>query len=326
MKDFLRKYNRFDRLAIKIVLAGVVGVLVAGVVFYFGHLRGVFEGGASRDSTSTGSVDNCLKVPELADGAVRMVTKVIDGDTVLIEGGYSVRLLGIDADERGYPCYSAAKERLEEMVLGKEVRLEKEKEDKDKWCRYLRYVFVGDVNVGLELVKEGLVVARASAEDSKYQKEIALAERLAIDNEIGCKWGGQARLPDRQGAVESDRGGFGQEANYQWSRLTPELTGLKVVEACSAAKYYGQEVIVEGWVADGYRSKTNTVFLNFERAYPNQCFTAVIFSSDQYRFIQNPEEYYANQMVRIKGEVKEYKGKPEIILKKAEQIERGKAL
>jgi micrococcal nuclease len=244
---------------------------------------------------------------------------VIDGDTVLIEGGYSVRLLGIDADERGYPCYSAAKERLGEMVLGKEVRLEKAKEDKDQWCRYLRYIFVGDVNVGLELVKEGLVVARASAEDNKYQEEIALAEKLAIDNKIGCKWSGQ-------GAVESDRDGSDRGANYQWSRLTPELTDLKVVEACLADKYYGQEVIVEGWMADGYRSKTNTVFLNFERAYPNQCFTTVIFSSDQYRFIQNPEEYYANQMVRVRGEIKEYKGKPEIILKKAEQIERGKAL
>jgi uncharacterized protein YqfA (UPF0365 family) len=30
-----------------------------------------------------------------------VVTKVIDGDTVVVEGGWHVRLLGIDADEKG---------------------------------------------------------------------------------------------------------------------------------------------------------------------------------------------------------------------------------
>jgi len=315
MKGFLKKN--------KISLAIIIGILVLGTTIYFWPKK-----------TKTLKIyketpqKTCENIPELPDGAVKLVTKIIDGDTFLIENGYSVRILGIDADERDHPCYEPAKNRLEELILNKEVKLEKGNKDKDQYCRYLRYVFLtssenknlsekSSTNVGLELVKEGLAVARASAEDNKYQKEIALAERTAIENQVGCKWSGE-------GAVGSDKDNVKKEANYQWSKLTPELTGLKVVEACSADEHYGQEVIVEGWVADGYRSKTNTVFLNFERAYPNQCFTAVIFSSDQYRFIQNPEEYYAGQMVRVKGKVKEYKGKPEIILKKAEQIEKGK--
>ena len=65
----------------------------------------------------------------------KLVTKVLDGDTVIIEGGYSVRLLGIDADERGYPCYSSAKERLEELVLNEEVYVEADKEDQDQYKR-----------------------------------------------------------------------------------------------------------------------------------------------------------------------------------------------
>jgi endonuclease YncB( thermonuclease family) len=32
-----------------------------------------------------------------------VVTKVIDGDTVVVEGGYHVRLLGMDSDEKNYP-------------------------------------------------------------------------------------------------------------------------------------------------------------------------------------------------------------------------------
>jgi hypothetical protein len=78
MKDFLGKYNRFDKLFIKIVLAVVVGVLVVGAVFYFGYFRGVFDGGDLTGSASTGSASNgkdCSDVPELVDGAVRMVTK-----------------------------------------------------------------------------------------------------------------------------------------------------------------------------------------------------------------------------------------------------------
>jgi len=294
----------------------IIAVVLIIVSFLFWRLKPL---GNFISSDLTLETKSCLNIPELPDGAVRMVTKVIDGDTFLIEGGYPVRVLGIDADEQGYPCYSAAKERLEGMVLNKEVKLEKGKEGKDKWCRYLRYVFVDDVNVGLELVKEGLVVARASAEDNRYQKEIALAEKAAIENKVGCKWSGQ-------GAVKSKRGISAKKSDYQWSKLIPESTGLKVVEACLADRYYGQEVIIEGWVADGYRSKTNTVFLNFEQPYPNQCFTAVIFSSDQSHFVKSPERYYAHRRVRIKGTIKIYKGKPEIILKHPEEIEIGRAL
>jgi len=293
------------KLAIKIIIL-ILLISLIGLVIYLLN---------PNNDDLNGEDGSCSDTLKLEDGAVKMVTKVIDGDTVLIEGGYSVRLLGIDADERGKSCYETAKERLEELVLGQEVILESGNDDLDQWCRYLRYLFLDDVNIGLEMVKEGFAVARASTEGSKYQSEIALAEKNAIDNKVGCKWGGY-------GATESSL--INRDKTYQWSKLTPELTGLEKIESCSADEYYGKEVIVEGWVVDAYRSKTNTVFLNFEQAYPNQCFVAVIFSSDQYRFIQNPEEYYAEQMVRIKGEVEEYNGKPEIILKEAEQIEMGK--
>ena len=87
-----------------------------------------------------------------------IVTKVIDGDTVVAEGGWHVRLLGMDADEKGYPCYESAKIRLEELVLGKQVVLEKDKTDLDQYGRCLRYIFVNNINVDVQLVKEGLAV------------------------------------------------------------------------------------------------------------------------------------------------------------------------
>ncbi len=87
----------------------------------------------------------------------------------------------------------------------------------------------------------------------------------------------------------------------------------------------GRELIVEGEVASAYHdSESNTLFLNFEKPYPNQCFTGVIFSSDLHKFVESPEDYYLNKTVRIMGEVKEYQGRPEIILETPNQIEIGK--
>ena len=299
MKEFFEKNKTF--------LAIVVGAVIIGGAIY---LSSINRGEVAEKSPPTG--ENCKNIPELPDNALELATKVIDGDTFLIEGGYSVRILGIDADERGYPCYDAAKNRLEELILNKEVKLEMENENLDQYCRYLRYISLGDKNISLELVKEGLAIARFSSEDVKYRQEITDAEKQAKENKIGCKWSASVK-------TSGDK-----KTEFSWDKLTPELTGLKVIGVCQAGNYYNKEVIVEGKIVDAYRSKTNTVFLNFEKAYPNHCFTSVIFSSDQYKFIQNPESYYLDKNVRIKGKIKEYQGKPEIILNDPSQIEIGK--
>jgi len=297
----------------KLFLAIVVGALIVGGAIYFSSKRI----GNSEINTGQTGVKTCENVPELPDGSLKLATKIIDGDTFLIEGGYSVRILGIDADERGYPCYEAAKTGLEGLILNKEIRLERGKEDKDQWCRYLRYVFLSSRNISLELVREGLAVARFSPEDVKYRKEITRSEKEAKENEVGCKWSAYANASADKSSDE--------KVVFQWEKLTTEKLGFDVVGACQAGKYLGRELIIEGKVVDTYHdSKSNTVFLNFEKAYPNHCFTGVIFSSDLYKFVQNPEDYYLNKTVRIMGEVKEYQGRPEIILEVPSQVEVGK--
>jgi Micrococcal nuclease (thermonuclease) homologs len=302
MTKFLEK----NKIFIGIIL---VALIVWGTI-YFSKVKVNKNLIGSLVSKEEFSSKPCANLPLLEDGTKKLVTKVIDGDTFLIEGGYSVRILGIDADERGYPCYQAAKEKLEELILNKEVRLEKEKEDFDQYCRYLRYVFADDKNVAFELVKEGLVVARFSPENIKYREEISLAEKEARENKIGCKWGNVAKVEEK--------------TEFQWKNLTQDKTGLKVIDACQAGNYYGDEIIVEGKVVDAYLSKKNNVFLNFGKPYPNQCFSAVIFSSDLYKFGDNPEKYYNQKIVRIRGKIQEYQEKPEIILKNLSQIEVGR--
>jgi len=309
MKEFLEKN--------KIFLAIVIGAVIVGGTIYFSEQKEKPFVGKEKQTQS------CENIPELPDGASKLVTKVIDGDTFLIETGYSVRILGIDADERGYPCYEPAKNKLEELILNKKVKLEKGRENLDQYCRYLRYVFLDNKNISLELVKEGLAVPRFSPEDLKYKKEIANTEKEARENKVGCKWSAFVSAPAEATATPAEN--KGERVELQWEKLTTEKLGSEVVGACQAGKYLAKELIVEGKVVDTYRHlKTNTVFLNFEKAYPNQCFTAVIFSSHLDKFVQNPEDYYLNKIVRIMGEVKEYQGRPEIILEMPNQIEIGK--
>jgi len=299
MKEFFEKN--------KIFIAVIISALIIGGAIYLGLNKPDKE-----NNISGGEISECLAPSQT------IVTKIIDGDTVVVEGGEHIRLLGIDADERGYPCYGEAKSRLEELVLNKEVRLEKDQTDVDQYNRCLRYIFLDEQNIDLQLVKEGLAIARFYEPDVKYKDEIALAEKEAIENKIGCKWSGSVPLS----GTSADEN---KKVNFQWEKLTTEKLGYDVVADCEAGKYSGRELIIEGKVVDTYHdSKSNTVFLNFEKPYPDSCFTGVIFSSNLYKFVQSPEDYYLNKTVRIMGEVKEYQGKPEIILETPTQIEIGK--
>jgi len=116
------------------------------------------------------------------------VIEVIDGDTIRIEGNYKVRLIGVNTPERGQKCYEEAKIFLKNLIEGKEVYLERDKRDKDKYGRLLRYVYYNSTMVNLLLVKEGYAVIFFDKENRKYSKELEEAYIYAKENKIGCLW------------------------------------------------------------------------------------------------------------------------------------------
>ena len=116
------------------------------------------------------------------------VVRVIDGDTFVIDSGERVRLIGINAPERGHRCYEEAKEELEKLVLGKKVMLEKGKRDRDVYGRLLRYVFVNNTFVNYELVRRGYATPYFIEKDEKYRDSILLAEKVARSKKAGCLW------------------------------------------------------------------------------------------------------------------------------------------
>ncbi len=113
------------------------------------------------------------------------VIEVIDGDTIVIEGGVKVRLIGINAPERGEEYYEEAKSFLMDKILYREVILERDVDDKDAYGRILRYVWLNDELINAEIVRLGLAVAKVHRPNVKYQHLIEAAEHEAKVKRVG---------------------------------------------------------------------------------------------------------------------------------------------
>ena len=127
------------------------------------------------------------------EASVKVVTRVIDGDTVVFSDGGHGRLVGIDAPEYRKACLSKrSKDRLEELVLGKEVEVVNT--GKRSFERDLIWVSVDGVSVNKVMVGEGLAI---KFED--YTPEIEMAEDEAKTTKRGI-WSSEC-LPEKEGCV-----------------------------------------------------------------------------------------------------------------------------
>jgi micrococcal nuclease len=96
--------------------------------------------------------------------AVR-VKRVVDGDTLLLDSGVRVRLLGIDTPETKKPDHPVepfgpeASEFTRKMVEGKMVNLEYDRERLDQFGRTLAYVYIDGRMLNEALIEAGLTRA-----------------------------------------------------------------------------------------------------------------------------------------------------------------------
>jgi len=94
-----------------------------------------------------------------------------------------------------------------------------------------------------------------------------------------------------------------------------------VISYLDAGDYIGQTKTVEGQIVRTFKyTKGNVIFLNFHDPYKGY-FTAIIWSSDWDNFPFVPEVYYKGKEVRATGEIIDYKGTPEIVVRDPSQIE-----
>jgi endonuclease YncB( thermonuclease family) len=126
--------------------------------------------------------------PSSAPEAQITTTRVIDGDTIEVSLSgtiYKVRYIGMDApeldNERPEFCALAqeATRLNRQLVEGKNVWLEKDVSETDKYGRLLRYVYVNVIFVNAELVRQGFAWAKAYEPDTKYQDYLEKLEAEA---------------------------------------------------------------------------------------------------------------------------------------------------
>jgi len=121
----------------------------------------------------------------------RLCTRVIDGDTIILDGYERVRHIGIDTPETKDPRKPVqyfgqeAYEFTKGLVEGKRVRLEYDWNKKDKYGRTLAYVYLEDGTfLNAEIIKRGYGFANTRF-PFKYLEEFRQYEREARENERG---------------------------------------------------------------------------------------------------------------------------------------------
>lgn len=92
--------------------------------------------------TQLASVTNYHKIKSIfpSNG---MVKSVVDGDTFELQNGVGVRLIGIDAPNRGETKWEAARDALTALIGDQRVYLEYDRYQDDKYGRVLAWVWVG---------------------------------------------------------------------------------------------------------------------------------------------------------------------------------------
>jgi len=119
------------------------------------------------------------------------VLRVIDGDTIELSDGRRIRYIGMDTPEvankeKPEECFGKeATEANKNLVEGREVRLEKDVSETDKYNRLLRYVYVDGIFVNERLIDKGFARVVYIEPDVKFYGRFKEAEGRAIEEEAG---------------------------------------------------------------------------------------------------------------------------------------------
>lgn len=158
----------------------------------------------------TGVITPTLSQPEArvtnwgVEGAVVVVSKVVDGDTIEVEADgttETVQLIGVDAPEAGdgatpAECYGLeATDVTTRSLIGITVRLEFGDVERDDSGRLLAYVFLEERLFNTLIIRKGFAVASTEGSNVKYADRFAEAQERARADGAGL-WGACGASPE----------------------------------------------------------------------------------------------------------------------------------
>ena len=211
--------------------------------------------------------------PAPANVAPVQVQRVVDGDTVRLKDGRSVRMIGLNAPETGKkgrpdePYANAARQRLQALVeaSGGRVGLVLGRESKDRYGRTLAHLYGADgENLEARLLAEGLgfqvgvapntdlVACQQAAENSARQARLGLWRQAPVQSVTALKKPGFALVSGQVSKVERNRGGIWIELQGSLVlRIAPAL--VSQFDTALLNGLQGRTIEARGWVQDRAR-------------------------------------------------------------------------
>ncbi|OUR72024.1 nuclease [Methylophaga sp. 41_12_T18] len=154
------------------------------------------------------------------------VAKVYDGDTIILENGERVRLLGINTPEiesrlrQGEQGGQQAKLWLQKKLQQGQVYLEYDQQRRDKYKRLLAHCFLADdEHLNLTIVAQGLATVTIIPPNLRYSEELTSAQQHAELAQLGI-WS-QAKTKPRP--VEQ----LSKANSKGWQRYLATATSIK---------------------------------------------------------------------------------------------------
>lgn len=119
-----------------------------------------------------------------------IVTRIIDPDNIELDNKYSVRLYAVNCPEKGQTLSDETIAYLTKTALNQKARVEYQPNyAKDRWDRFLGYVFIDDTFLNQELIRQGFcsVTIYDKRAKLKYQDELIQAQDQAKQEKLG-RW------------------------------------------------------------------------------------------------------------------------------------------
>jgi endonuclease YncB( thermonuclease family) len=201
------------------------------------------------------------------------VQRVVDGDTLRLSDGRSVRMIGLNTPELGKqgrsdePFAVVARKRLEALVAASDGRvgLLPGKESKDHYGRTLAHVYGADgANLEAQMLAEGLgfqvavapnvdlVSCQQAAERNARQAGLGIWRQSPVLKAEQIEASGFAVLSGRVSKVQRNRGGVWIELQDSVVlRVAPNM--LNRFDVAALETLQGAQIEARGWVQDRSR-------------------------------------------------------------------------
>ncbi len=232
----------------------------------------------SGPTQSTGAAQSTLDLAERAQ-----VVEVIDGDTLLLDDGRSVRLVGIQSPKlplgrtgfEAWPLAEEAKAALSKLTLGREVGLAYGGRQSDRHGRALAHLYLldgaGEAGIWVQgaLLEAGMARVYSFADNRALVAEMLARERQARANRRGI-WADPFYGVRTPGRVERHAGSFqlvegivlqaakvkgriylnfGEDWKSDFTiTLAPAIRRVFEAEGIDPLGYGGKRVRVRGWI------------------------------------------------------------------------------